>query len=306
MGPHTSGEETDSSDVKGLPAAMMGAHHAACGAAAWVALTTNIHVNTSALAEKVPFLPHYLDIGFGLFDVSPVGIVTGALVTAGAAMLPDADHHNATIAHSLPPLSNAMCAGIGKVSGGHRHGTHSVVGIVVFVLVAFLAGLWTYELEGFGTIYPGAGILSVLLVSFAAKALKIIPDRMRKSPWAVGLTVGAFITFFAPQEQNWFPIAMGIGVIIHILGDMMTTEGCNLAWPFAIKPPKAIRNLPVLKQCWHSNGYMTIPVLGHAGSVREWLLLVPIGAYAIFGVGSTLVGMGQSGLTDLVALASGG
>lgn len=283
---------------------MMGAHHAACGAAAWVALTTNIHVELSAVAEKVPFLPDNMVIGLGLLDVSPVGIVTGALVTAGAAMLPDADHHNATIAHSLPPLSNAMCAGIGKISGGHRHGTHSVVGIVAFVFIAWLAGLWTYDLENFGTIYPGAGILSVLLVAFAAKALKIIPDRMRKSPWAVGLTVGAFITFFAPQEQNWFPIAMGIGVIIHILGDMMTTEGCNLAWPFAIKPPKAIRNIPVVRQCWHSNGYMTIPVLGHAGSVREWLLLVPIGAYAIFGVGSTLVAMGQSGLTDLVQAAA--
>ena len=283
---------------------MMGAHHAACGAAAWVALTTSLKVDLSLLAQKAPFLPDHMVIGMGLLDVSPVGVVTGALVTAGAAMLPDADHHNATIAHSLPPLSNAMCAGIGKVSGGHRHGTHSVVGIVVFVFIAWLAGLWTYDFSGFGTIYPGAGILSVLLVAFAAKALKIIPDRMRKSPWAVGLSVGAFITFFAPQEQNWFPIAMGIGVIVHIIGDMMTTEGCNLAWPFAIKPPKAIRNIPVIKQCWHSNGYMTIPVLGHAGSVREWLLLVPIGAYAIFGVGSTLVAMGQSGLTDLVQAAT--
>jgi membrane-bound metal-dependent hydrolase YbcI (DUF457 family) len=234
-------------------------------------------------------------------EVSPIAVVTGALDTAGAAMLPDADHHNATIAHSLPPLSNVMCAGIGKVSGGHRHGTHSIVGIAVFVFVAWLAGLWTMQLEPFGTIYPGAGVLSVLLVAFAAKALKIIPDRMRKSPWAVGLSMGVFITFFAPQEQGWFPLAMGIGVIVHILGDMMTTEGCNLAWPFAIKPPKAIRNIPVLKDCWHSNGYMTLPVLGHAGSMREWLLLVPIGMYAIFGVGATLVGMGQDGLTDLVA-----
>ena len=237
--------------------------------------------------------------------VSPIGIVTGALVTAGAAMLPDADHHNATIAHSLPPLSNAMCAGIGKAAGGHRHGTHSILGIAAFVLVAFLAGLWTEPTHLFGTIYPGAGIMSVLLVAFAAKALKIIPDSMRKSPWVVGLAVGAFIALFAPQEQGWFPLAMGVGVIVHILGDMLTVEGCNLVWPFAIKPPKAIANLPVLKQCWHSNGYMTIPLLGHAGSIREWLLLVPIGAYAIFGVGSTLVGMGQSGLHELVALAGG-
>ncbi|WP_427019373.1 metal-dependent hydrolase (plasmid) [Pseudarthrobacter sp. P1] len=284
---------------------MMGAHHAACGAAAWVALTTNIHLDLTAAAEKVAILPHTLDLGLGLMHVSPVGIVTGALVTAGAAMLPDADHHNATIAHSLPPLSNVMCSGIGKLAGGHRHGTHSMVGIAVFVLIAWLAGLWTQGTDLFGTIYPGAGILSVLLVAFAAKALKIIPDSMRKSPWIVGLAVGAFITVFAPQEQNWFPVAMGVGVIVHILGDMMTTEGCNLAWPFAIKPPKALAKIPVLKSCWHSNGYMTIPVLGHAGSVREWLLLVPIGGYAIFGVGATLVGMGQSGLKALVAAAGG-
>lgn len=283
---------------------MMGAHHAACGAAAWVALTSQVHVDLTLFAEKAPFLPHALDLGMGLWGISPIGIVTGALVTAGAAMLPDADHHNATIAHSLPPLSNVMCAGIGKLAGGHRHGTHSIVGIAAFVFVAWLAGLWAYDLTGFGTIYPGAGILSVLLVAFAAKALKIIPDSMRKSPWVVGLAIGAFITFFAPQEQGWFPVAMGLGVIVHILGDMMTTEGCNLAWPFAIKPPKAIANLPILKQCWHSNGYMTIPVLGHAGSIREWLLLVPIGAYAMFGVGGTLVGMGQSGLHELVQAAA--
>ena len=105
--------------------------------------------------------------------------------------------------------------------------------------------------------------------------------RCESHPWVVGLAIGAFITFFAPQEQGWFPVAMRLGVIVYILGDMMTNEGRNLAWPFAIKPPKAIANLPILKQCWHSNGYMTIPVLGHAGSIREWLLLVPIGAYDV-------------------------
>jgi hypothetical protein len=31
---------------------MIGAHHAACGAAAWVALTTNLHVDLTMLAAK--------------------------------------------------------------------------------------------------------------------------------------------------------------------------------------------------------------------------------------------------------------
>lgn len=283
---------------------MMGAHHAACGAAAWVALTTQLHVDLAPVTAHFNMAPAAFDIGLGLLDVSPVGIITGALVTAGAALIPDADHHNATIAHSLPPLSNVMCAGVGKVAGGHRHGTHSIIGIVAFVAVAWLAGLWTITTEHFGTVNIGAGILSVLLVAFAAKALKIIPDAMRKAPWGVGLAIGALIALFAPEEQGWFPIAMGVGVIVHILGDMMTTGGCNLAWPITVKPPKVLAAIPVINWMWKPNGYFAIPVLGNAGSWREWLLLVPIGLYALFGVGTTMVGMGKAGLTT-VALALG-
>ena len=105
------------------------------------------------------------------------------MVCAGAALLPDADHRRATIAHSLPPVSNAICAGIGEVSGGHRNGTHSLLGIAAFTLLAWVLGLWTMENSRFGIIYPGAGLLAVLLVSFALKALKFIPDTMAKLPW---------------------------------------------------------------------------------------------------------------------------
>jgi hypothetical protein len=109
---------------------------------------------------------------------------------------------NATIAYSLPPLSNIICAGIGKISGGHRNGTHSIVGIAAFVFIAWVARLWTMQLAPFGTIYAGAGILAVLVVAFAAKALKFNRDAMRKAAWVVGLSVGAFIGLFTPQEQS--------------------------------------------------------------------------------------------------------
>ncbi|TKV28799.1 metal-dependent hydrolase [Arthrobacter sp. NamB2] len=261
---------------------MMGAHHAACGAAAWVAATTQIEVHAGRF---LPILPESVTLGFGALDVSPVGVVTGALVTAGAALLPDADHHSATIAHSLPPLSNLLCAGIGAISGGHRRGTHSLLGVAAFVAVAFVAGLWTVETVDFGTVYPGAGLLTVLLVSFAAKALKIIPDSMRRSPWAVGLTAGAFVTAFAPEEQFWFPLAVGIGVVVHILGDMLTTGGCNPVYPFRLRRPRSLAHLPVVAQVWRPNGNIAVPVLGNAGSVREWCLLVPVSLYAVGGVG---------------------
>lgn len=113
--------------------------------------------------------------------------MTGALFTAGAAMAADADHHNATITHSLPPLSNAVCAGIGKVSGGHRHGTHSIVGIIAFTLVVWAFSLATPDgvlrlvdfasgnagapvpTTWWGGLPIGAGILAVLMIAFAAK-----------------------------------------------------------------------------------------------------------------------------------------
>jgi membrane-bound metal-dependent hydrolase YbcI (DUF457 family) len=278
---------------------MMGAHHAACGAAAWVAATTQIQVHPGLL---VPALPESVTLGLGLLDVSPVGVVTGALVTAGAALLPDADHHSATIAQSLPPLSNVFCAAVGAISGGHRRGTHSLLGVIAFVAVAFLAGLWTVETTQFGTVYPGAGLLTVLLVSFAAKALRIIPDRMRRSPWAVGLTAGAFVTAFAPEEQFWFPLAVGIGVVVHILGDMLTTGGCNPAYPFRLRRPRRLAHVPVLAQVWRPNGNIAVPLLGNAGSVREWCLLVPVSLYAVGGIAWAVTRIDDGGV---LARASG-
>ena len=261
---------------------MMGAHHAASGAAVWLALTTQFAVGLDAVHRLVPAVPETLTLGMGLMDLTPTAVVAGAMVTAGAALVPDADHRNATIAHSLPPLSNIMCIQVGRLSGGHRHGTHSVLGLAVFMAIAALAGLWTIELSGFGTIFPGAGILAVLLTSFAAKALKFIPDTMRKFPWVVGIAVGAFVTFFAPQEDYWFPLAMGLGVAAHILGDMLTTGGCNLLWPLRIRPPSPLRRMSMVKKFWRPNGNLALPILGNAGSVREWLLLVPVSGYVIW------------------------
>lgn len=261
---------------------MMGAHHAATGAAVWLALTTRFDVGLAGLAERFPALPEKITLGMGLLDLTPTAVIAGALVTAGAALVPDADHRNATIAHSLPPLSNILCIQIGRLSGGHRHGTHSILGLAMFVAIAALAGMWTVELDNYGTIFPGAGILAVLLVSFAAKVLKFIPDTMRKFPWLLGIAVGAFVTFFAPQEEYWFPLAMGLGVMAHILGDMLTTGGCNLLWPLRIRPPRWWRKMPLLQRFWRPSGNVAVPLLGNAGSVREWLFAIPVSAYVLW------------------------
>lgn len=296
---------------------MMGAHHAACGAAAWVALTGDFQVPTQWVTEPMGWAATELTLGLGLLDLDPAGVAVGALVCAGAALVPDADHHNATIAHSLPPVSQWICDIIGKASGGHRHGTHSILGLAFFTLLAVLASQFTLEGGPTGTIDAGAGIFSVMMVAFAAKVLRIIPDSMRRTPWAVGLAGGAWVAFFPPSHPHWFAIAMALGVTVHIAGDMMTTGGCNLVWPARLRPPKAIQHIPLLCKelkigdstvvgaVWQKNGYMGFPILGNAGSWREWVLLVPISAVALYGVLAAGLLFTQTQARDLMALMAG-
>ena len=278
---------------------MMGAHHAACGAAAWVAVTTHVHFDLSGATVPLGLGPAAIDLGWPLIEATPVGVVVGALVTAGAALLPDADHRSATIAQSLPPVSSTLCRVVGAVSGGHRNGTHSLLGVAAFVGLAWLAGQWTIETPEWGTVYVGAGLISLLLVSFAAKVLGVLPDGVQKLPWILSAPLALFIALYAPEEQGWFPLAVGLGAAVHIAGDMLTTGGCNLLWPLRLRRPKALHKVPVIRWMWRRGGHLSVPVLGDAGSWREWLVLVPVGLYALAGVGAALFALGKAGAVAL-------
>ncbi|WP_265523587.1 metal-dependent hydrolase [Oerskovia flava] len=263
---------------------MMGGHHAACGAAAWVAVTSTA--------------PYTL----GLYPVSDVGVVTGAIVCAGAALLPDADHHNGTIAHSLPPVSEAVADVVEKISGGHRKGTHSILGVAVFTALAWAAGLVTHESETFGTVAVGAGVVAILLVAFALKALKLTRGG-KLGPWIASVTIAAIIALLAPEEWNWLPVAVALGTSVHILGDVVTTGGCPLLWPIRFRSPRRVRRTPILKDVWRPGGNMALPILGNAGSRREWILMTPVSIYAVGGVLWALLtqmGLDTTGTYELV------
>ena len=101
---------------------MMGYGHAAMGAAGFLALTSSSSLALGIAPQPLPV------------------VAAGALLTAGAALLPDLDHHDGTIARSVPAVrilgvtlvpspTQAMAARIERASGGHRHLTHSLVGI---------------------------------------------------------------------------------------------------------------------------------------------------------------------------------
>ena len=260
---------------------MMGGHHAMTGAAAWIAITATGH-------------------GLGLYPVSPVGTIAGAVLCAGAALLADADHSSATIAHSVPVIGKIVTSSISRASGGHRHGLHCLLAILCAWLLAFALSFlswqptWWHQTINFGT-----AIMSAIVMTFAMKALKLSRGSWGLA-WLMGTALAALIALFAPEQSSWFIVCFTVGYGVHLAGDFMTTGGLPLLWPWIPKPPRSWAKVPILNAIWSKGGYMALPILGNAGSVREWLLLIPIGIYAGYGVLFALLALVGVNLSEVI------
>ena len=218
---------------------MQGHTHALSGALLWLGATPAV----TALAGPL----------------SNAEVAAGALACAGAALLPDCDHPQGTIAHSVGPLSQAACKVIEVVSGGHRQATHSFL----FTGVAFALS--------YGAAYRGnTQILSVLFFVLAAFALRALTSnsaprsreggsrRSRPSPmsWGTSAAVAAGLTYLAARSLEtpwpWLAPAVLIGVVAHLIGDALTPGGVPFFWPYRKK--------------------YAMPIVTHTGDVLEWAL----------------------------------
>jgi membrane-bound metal-dependent hydrolase YbcI (DUF457 family) len=163
---------------------------------------------------------------------SPAEVAVGAVCAAGAAMLPDMDQHTSSPARAFGLASRALAWLVGKLSGGHRHATHSLLGIGVFT------GLATAATHHRG--WP----LIVLLTMLAGMAIRGLGPRPRDKKWRLdyadiaGFVHAAAAGWLANQIVNSsmdlqvVPWAVAIGVTAHIAGDLLTPEGCPLFWPW--------------------------------------------------------------------------
>ncbi|MGN6445201.1 metal-dependent hydrolase [Amnibacterium sp.] len=247
-------------------AGVMGVNHATSGAAVWFAATAA--------------LPSF---GTDVYPLSPAGVLSGAVVCAGAALLPDADHHSGTIAHSVPVVGKLVARSIEDASGGHRHGFHTVLAGALVTLLAVLIGRFAMPVPVLGSVPIGPAIATVGLICFAVKARELV--RSWAAAWLIGVVAAAAVVVFAPDNPTWFPIAVGLGFLTHIAGDLLTVEGVpSLTWPVQVTPPKLWTRTPVLNAVWKRNGYIAVPVLGHAGSWRETVLGGFLGLYCIYAV----------------------
>lgn len=214
---------------------VMGPTHATSGAVAWL-------VAGGAVTRVLDYTQ------------APAELAVYTAVCAGAALLPDLDVSGAVLrrrgggtaarALGLPSLILAeavekLSLGIYKLTrssadprrrNGHRTFTHTLA----FALL--LGGLVSLLVLRFGK----PVVLAVLFFTLALAIRGIMSEWARKHGWVVTTAVSAAVTViaFAGLPADGYPllgVAVGLGCVVHLLGDMITHSGCPLLWPIRIK-----------------------------------------------------------------------
>ncbi|MEV8335596.1 metal-dependent hydrolase [Streptomyces niveus] len=170
-------------------------------------------------------------------------LAVGAAVCAGAALLPDIDHPSSTVARTFGPVSTALSHLVDRVStkvyngtrtaretprnSGHRTLTHTAV---------FAAGL-----GGLVSVACGLGgkpaAVTVLFVLLGLAIRGLLGTWARRRGWAATTLVTAAASAAAigwlPGDRGYpvLGLAVAVGSFTHCLGDMITKQGCPLAWP---------------------------------------------------------------------------
>jgi membrane-bound metal-dependent hydrolase YbcI (DUF457 family) len=149
-------------------------------------------------------------------------IALAAVLTAGAAVLPDLDHPDSSIARTFGFVTEAFAWVVEKLSGGHRHLTHSLAGAGIFTALVWLAGIYRHTWPG----KIGLGFALTLLLAAALRALKI-------GGHAADLiaVAGAVAVVWYGYRLALVPYAVAAGCVTHVIGDGLTDQGVPLWAP---------------------------------------------------------------------------
>lgn len=186
---------------------MMGRNHVLVGATGWL-------IAAPVISKAVG---HPLD---------PGQIATGTLLAAGAALLPDIDHPDSTVARTIGPLTQGLAWVVARLSGGHRHKTHSLLFCAAMGAVAWVAVTYGGQWGVFALFWP-----------CAAWALRLLgPRDVKNALFGFGVPVVAagiawWIAVVMPP-QPWMAWCVFAGALLHLVGDICTKGPMPLLWPF--------------------------------------------------------------------------
>jgi membrane-bound metal-dependent hydrolase YbcI (DUF457 family) len=196
---------------------MLGRDHALSGAVAFAAAAPLLHVTGTHLAAAMA-------------------------LAAGAGVLPDLDEPGSTIARTFGFLTGAAAWIVHRISGGHRKGTHSLLGIALLTAGAVAAGSWqagAHVTAGHTRLWwhlIPAGLILGLLFAAGFRALHIGGHHGD----AAGLALAALVIWkgwdverVTPWHVSVLAVCVALGMLAHVAGDMITHDGCPLLYPVA-------------------------------------------------------------------------
>lgn len=150
----------------------------------------------------------------------------------GFALLPDLDQggmhwrgamprlSGSTVARMWGPLTTTAASGVAVIARGHRQGTHDVLlAPLVFGLLAAAAANATWS----------AVLVLALAIGLALQACHaVIPGRIEST--VVGNLLVSFgaawwLVRSGTVSLGWLPWAVAGGVVVHVLGDLLTVGG---------------------------------------------------------------------------------
>lgn len=182
---------------------MLGKNHATLAATGWLALATPI-----AAATNTSFTTSELAVG--------------AIVCAGAGVLPDIDHPDSRVSKSLGPVTGLASWIVSNLAGGHRQRTHT---------------LWFVALAALGTAVAvtnpvASGVIAGLCVALAVSLVgPSLGFRVRT--WhslIAGIGVGYLVSSVV-LPGTWLVWAVAGGCAAHLVGDALTPQGVPIFWP---------------------------------------------------------------------------
>ncbi len=148
-----------------------------------------------------------------------VAQVAWVAAAGGFAMLPDLDHSGSTVSDMWGPVTDVPSGAIGRLAGGHRWGTHdALLAPLGFGAVALAAA----------NLYWSSLVVMALAIGLALRALHfVIPGRAENT--VVGNLLlsfaGAWLLLANTPQPTWLPWAVGLGVLTHVAGDLITRQG---------------------------------------------------------------------------------
>ncbi|MER7007327.1 metal-dependent hydrolase [Dactylosporangium sp. NPDC000555] len=211
---------------------MMGSSHALSGAAVWL--------TGSLVLDQVAH-----------FHQTPLQLAVGTAICAGGALLPDLDlsgrvtqnKGGATVARTFGVLSLFVAECVEKLSlgvykltrmkhdpprrNGHRTLTHTII---------FNVGV------GYGTLalcnaYGKWAVMGVLFLTFALALRGLFEKWAERAGWVIvtlAAAGAAFLVYERLPGDRGYPllgVAVGVGGLVHLLGDMITRHGSPIFWP---------------------------------------------------------------------------